>query len=337
MTPLSNFSFGSFGARARRAGLDGFLLALFGALFLAYLWPYPGSSEAPFQLAKLANYGVSIIFFFYGLKLNPAQLRTGLSNIRLHLLIHVSTFILFPILILGIKPFFQSPDNQTLWLGLFFLAALPSTVSSSVVMVSLAKGNLPAAIFNASISSLIGVFITPLWFGLVMDTTAIDFELSGVIIKLIIQVVLPVVLGLLLHRKLGAWAEKYRTQLRYFDQSIIILIVYTAFCESFAANMFDAIEWKDLFLLSIGTVALFFLVYGLILFICRALSFSREDTITALFCGSKKSLVQGAVMSKILFAGLASSGLILLPIMIYHAFQLLIVSSLAQRYSRNSP
>ncbi|GAL78303.1 sodium/bile acid symporter family [Algibacter lectus] len=49
--------------------------------------------------------------------------------------------------------------------GVLFLAALPSTVSSSVVMVSMAKGNIPAAIFNASISGIIGVALTPLWMG----------------------------------------------------------------------------------------------------------------------------------------------------------------------------
>lgn len=324
----------NLGAIVRKAGLDGFLLALFASIFLAYLWPYPGTSASPIPLGRIANYGVSFIFFFYGLKLNLAQLRVGLSNRNLHLLIHLSTFLLFPALAWLIKPFFRSEEAQMLWLGILFLAALPSTVSSSVVMVSLARGNLPAAIFNASISSLMGVFITPLWIGLVMQASASNFDLTEVMIKLVVQVVLPVLLGMLLHRRLGWLADRYRVGLRYFDQTIIILIVYTTFCESFANRLFAEVSWGDLLLLSLGMILLFFLVYALLYMASRALAFNREDTITALFCGSKKSLVQGAVMSQVLFAGVAGTGVILLPIMIYHAFQLIIVSSIAQRLSR---
>lgn len=75
-------------------------------------------------------------------------------------------------------------------------------------MVSIANGNIPAAIFNASISSLMGVFITPLWMGLVLDDASGNFELIGVVGKLSLQVVLPVALGLLLNKKWGYFAEK---------------------------------------------------------------------------------------------------------------------------------
>ena len=305
-----------------------------GAVFLAWLWPYPGTDSAPIPLGKIAGYGVSVIFFFYGLKLNLAQLRVGLSNMRLHVLIHAATFVLFPLLVFAIKPLFQSPDSQTLWLGIFFLAALPGTVSSAVVMVSLAGGNMPAAIFNASLSSLLGVFITPLWMGLVMSTSSIQFDMTDVILKLIVQVLLPVVAGMLMHRFWGTFADQHRKVLGNFDKSVIILIVYTSFCESFANRVFSMIGWQELFMLIGGVVSLFFLVYGLISFLAKILNFNHEDRITALFCGSKKSLVQGAVMSKVLFAGMASAGFLLLPILLYHAAQLLIVSSIAQRMSR---
>ncbi|RYF53366.1 MAG: bile acid:sodium symporter, partial [Cytophagaceae bacterium] len=76
-------------------------------------------------------------------------------------------------------------------------------------------------------------------------------------------------------------------------------------------------------------LALFFLVYGFIHLLSRLLTFNREDRITALFCGSKKSLVQGSVMANVLFPG-AVAGVVLLPIMMYHALQLIVASILAQ-------
>ncbi|WP_234734652.1 bile acid:sodium symporter family protein [Tellurirhabdus bombi] len=318
---------------AARAGLDWFLLALLGMIGLAYLWPTPGIQEGPFSLSELANYGVSVIFFFYGLRLSGDKLRAGLSNWRLHITIHLATFVVFPLLILAGKELFSTEQTALLWIGAFYMGALPSTVSSSVVMVSIAEGNIPAAIFNASISSLIGIFITPLWMGLVLSSSGGDFDLGGIILKLVIQVLVPVVAGILLNRWLGAFAERQKKFLRYFDQIVILLIVYTSFCESFEKRMFQSLTGIDLLILGVCMLGLFFLIFALINFVSNWLGFSREDRVTALFCGSKKSLVQGGVMASVLFPG-NMAGIVLLPIMMYHALQLIAASAIAQAMAR---
>ncbi len=318
---------------AGKAGLDGFLLALIGMILLAWLWPYPGMKESPIPLGTISTYAVSVIFFFYGLRLSPEKLLVGLVNWRLHLVVHLSTFLLFPIIALVLRPLFQDEDGHMMWLGIFFLTALPSTVSSSVVMVSIAKGNIPAAIFNSSVSSLIGVFVTPLWMGIVMDTESGHFDLVSVVGKLSLQVLLPVVVGIMLNRRWGHIAERNKKYIRYFDQSSILLIVYTSFCESFGAHLFRDFTPLSLVLLGVGMLVLFFAVYFLLTVLSKFFGFSREDRITAVFCGSKKSLVQGAVMSKVLFSG-SQAGVILLPIMLYHALQLIAASILAQRFAR---
>jgi solute carrier family 10 (sodium/bile acid cotransporter), member 7 len=322
----------------KRFGLDGFILGLIGMIFLAYLWPKGGIKNGSFSLAQAANSGVSLIFFFYGLRLNPEKLKAGLSNWRLHSIVHISTFLVFPFLVLACKSLFDTGNNSTMWLGAFYLATLPSTVSSSVVMVSIAKGNIPAAIFNASISSLAGVFITPMWMGLFLSNTGNSFELWGIIGKLIVQVLVPVALGILLHHKFGAFAEKHRKSLRYFDQSIILLIVYTSFCESFDKHMFTGFGIIPIVGIGVAMIALFFVMFALITLVSRAFHFNREDRITAVFCGSKKSLVHGTVMSKVLFPGSHMAGIILLPVMMYHALQLVAASIIAQsmaKYHKN--
>lgn len=316
-----------------RFGLDTFILLLIGMIVLAWLFPGGGTGKGPLSLSSLSGYGVSLIFFFYGLKLNLKALKAGLSNWKLHLLVHSSTFILFPLLVLSCRGLF-SAGTYPLWLGTFFLASLPSTVSSSVVMVSIAEGNIPAAIFNASISSIMGVFITPIWMSAVNSSTAGNADTSGIILKLVLQVLVPVALGLLLNKKWGYRAEKNKKQLKHFDQAIILTIVYTAFCESFAQHMFNNIGITELVALGVCMLALFLLVYFIVTLICKWLLFNREDTITATFCGSKKSLVHGTVMSKILFANSTISGILLLPLMLYHALQLIVVSMIAQKLAK---
>lgn len=75
----------------------------------------------------------------------------------------------------------------------------------------------------------------------------------------------------------------------------------------------------------------FLAMFGLMNAISFALKFNRPDRITVLFCGSKKSLVQGAVMGKVLFPNPELLGVALLPLMIYHALQLMVGSMIAQR------
>lgn len=320
---------------AVRAGLDWFLVALLAMIGLAYLWPTPGVQQGPLSIDALADYGVSLIFFFYGLRLSPDKLRAGLSNWRLHLTIHLTTFVVFPLVVLVLRPFLETADTHLLWLGAFYVAALPSTVSSSVVMVSIAGGNIPAAIFNASISSLIGVFLTPLWMGLLLSSETGNYDLTGVIWKLTLQVIVPVVLGLLFNHRLGWWAERQKKALRFFDQAVILMIVYTSFCESFSRRMFANLTLSDLLTLGNLMLAFFFLIYGFVHLISRLFRFNREDRITALFCGSKKSLVQGSVMANVLFPG-NIAGMVLLPIMMYHALQLIVASILAQNMARKN-
>ena len=65
----------------------------------------------------------------------------------------------------------------------------------------------------------------------------------------------------------------------------------------------------------------------------RGAQVGLADEITAVFCGSKKSLANGVPMAKILFAGNPALGLIVLPIMIYHQLQLIVCSTLARKYA----
>ena len=318
----------------KKVGFDGFLLGLLSVIVLAYFWPTPGVYNGYISLSKIANYGVSVIFFLYGLRLTPDKLRVGLSNWKLHSLIHISTFVLFPVIILLGMFLFSTSETSLLWLSIFFLSVIPSTVSSSVVMVSIAGGNIPAAIFNASISSLIGVFITPLWMGLFLSGKSSSFDVWSVIGKLILQVIVPVVAGILLNKYWGHFAERHRKLLRSFDQTIILLIVYTSFSESFAHHMFERYGAHDIVLMGVSMIGLFFFMFALIYWITRMFKFTREDRITALFCGSKKSLVQGSVMAKVLFPDSNVVGVVLLSVMMYHALQLVAASVIAQSMAK---
>ncbi|MCW5912584.1 MAG: bile acid:sodium symporter [Cyclobacteriaceae bacterium] len=307
---------------------DGFVPAIIITVTIAYFFPR-GDSIIPFDI--IGQIGVSLIFFFYGLKLSPDKLKAGLKNWKLHVLVQASTFVLFPLLVLPFHPLMQTEEQANLWLAFLFLAALPSTVSSSVVMVSIAKGNVPAAIFNASISGLIGIAVTPLWMSSFIPPTTYSFDLITVYSDLVIHILAPVTSGILLQRYLGQYAQKYSRQLSLFDKSVILLIIYKSFSGSFESNVFSTVSIADLALIAAGVIILFFIVYYLTGYLARLLNFNTADKITLQFCGTKKSLVHGTVFSKILFEQSASVGIILLPVMLFHAIQILVVSIIASK------
>lgn len=307
---------------------DPFILFLLAVVGIAYFFPEPAHI---LPLDALASAGISLVFFFYGLKLSPAGIRSGLSNGKLHLVIQLFTFVVFPLLVWAVRPFFPSEE---MWLGLFFLAALPSTVSSSVVMVSLAGGNIPAAIFNASISGLIGIFITPLWMSLFIQSAGGD--MSDIYLKLLYEIVLPITAGLMLQKWLGGHVRRFSSFFSKFDRAVILLVIYKSFVHSFESHVFSGIRVPDLLVLCVWIVLLFIVVYSLIGFTSRKLGFNREDRITALFCGTKKSLVHGTVFSKILWGNSAVLGILLLPLMLFHAFQILVIGVIAGRYAQET-
>lgn len=314
---------------------DFFIVYLLISIVIAYFFPHLAIYRDGAVLEILTSVGVSLIFFFYGLKLSFQQIKSGLSNWKLHVVVQLSTFLLFPILVLLFRPFIGIFLSEHSWMGFFFLAALPSTVSSSVVMVSLAKGNVPAAIFNASISGLIGVAITPLWMSLFLDFTT-ENVLFDVYAGLMLEIILPVVLGLLLQRFWGGWATKNSKMLSIFDKSVILVIVYSSFAHSFDNGVFDTLSRAFVIELFVAVIFLFILVYALLYILCKyVLYFSLPDMITTLFCGSKKSLTHGSVFGKFIFMNNPYTGIYFLPLMIYHAFQIFIITFIAQRYSKN--
>lgn len=308
----------------------GFILAIFIAIAIAYF--YPGGTQL-LPLKTITDIGIGLIFFFYGLKLAPAEFKAGLLNYRVHIIIHLTTFIFFPVLCLVCLPMFEEGLRSDLWIALFFLGTLPSTVSSSVVMVALAKGNLPAAIFNASLSGLIGIIATPLWIGFILEKTT-DFDFLDVLQKLCLQIIVPLAIGLFLQRYFGELARRYGKELSLFDKTTIILIIYSSFSNSFTSDLFNSVELDELIKMTVIVLLLFFVVFFGLSFISNLVGLNTEDKIAAQFCGTKKSLVHGSVMVKVIFGNAANSGILLLPIMLYHSAQLILIAWYAEKYRK---
>jgi sodium/bile acid cotransporter 7 len=314
--------------------LDWFLIGMVVATVLAWAMPGPGAAGGWLHPEVLTKAGVALIFFLHGLTLSFAALRAGALNWRLHVLVQACTFLLFPLIGLGLNAVLAGRAAPELILGVFYLCALPSTVSTSVAMTAAARGNVAGAVFNATLSSLIGIVATPLWIALVMTTTGEARPVWPVVVDLFRWLVLPLSVGQVLRPWLGAWASQHKKRINVVDRLTILMLVYTSFCDSFKEQVWSRNGLGQVLLVLTLCVGLFGAVLVITSRLARLLGFSREDRIATIFCGSKKTLASGVPMAKLIFGAHPAMGLILLPIMIYHPMQLILGGILAQRWGR---
>ena len=314
----------------RRFLPDRFTCALIATVVLATVLPCRGAAAGVFEV--LTDMAIALLFFLHGAKLSREAVVAGATHWRLHLTVLASTFVLFPLLGWLLRPVLAPLVTPDLYLGVLFLCALPSTVQSSIAFTSIARGNVAAAICSASASSLLGIFLTPLLVGLMLESHGQGGMSWDAIGAIVLQLLVPFVAGQVAQRWIGGWVARHRGLVAYVDQGSILLVVYTAFSAAVLQGL-----WKQVPLPVLGglllvnavllAIALLATRYG-----ARALGFDRADEITIVFCGSKKSLASGVPMAKVLFAG-HPLGTIVLPIMLFHQIQLMTCAVLARRYA----
>ncbi|MDR2300674.1 MAG: bile acid:sodium symporter [Deltaproteobacteria bacterium] len=306
---------------------DGFTNALVLTVILAVVLPAQGQVYDIFKGATTLV--VAFLFFMHGLKLTPANLWAGLTSWRLHLVITIATFIMFPILGLLVKPLALWLTDERLYVGLLFVCVLPSTVQSSIAFTSIAGGNVAAAVCAASFSSLLGVFVTPVLVNLVLQAS-LETSLAQAVWNLFLQLVLPFAVGQALRPWLANWIARRKTLLGYTDRLSVLFIVYVSFSHGTTSGLWGTLS-VPMFLALIVLCSVLLSLALLGTFAAgKLLKFPRADKIVILFCGSKKSLVAGVPMANIIFTP-ALASVIILPLMIFHQIQLLACSYIARK------
>ena len=319
--------------------IDGFLAAIL--LTVAFASLIPARGEAAVAVGWLTDAAIALLFFMHGARLSPEAALIGARQWRLHTMVFLSTFVLFPLL--GISAQFLAPSllPPPLWAGLILLTALPSTVQASIAFTSVAGGNVPAALCSASASNVLGVFLTPLIAGFLLTRHGVDLSARSVFV-IVTRLLLPFVAGQMLRPWIGAHVTRNPRALKGVDYGSILLIVYSAFSHGVVDGIWHQIEATQLLQLALVNAALLATVITILTFASRQLGFSRADEITIVFCGSKKSLASGLPIAALLFAG--QVGFVIIPVMVFHQIQLMVCASLARHYAargeasgRNSP
>jgi solute carrier family 10 (sodium/bile acid cotransporter), member 7 len=140
---------------------DQVTMLLLAVVAVASLFPAQGRFAVGIDYLSTAM--IALLFFMHGARLSREAVIAGLTHWRLHVTVLAFTFLLFPLLGLLVKPLALWLLTPELYLGIFYLCLLPSTVQSSIGFTSIARGNVAAAVCSASASNFLGIFLTPLF------------------------------------------------------------------------------------------------------------------------------------------------------------------------------
>jgi solute carrier family 10 (sodium/bile acid cotransporter), member 7 len=324
-------------ARQKPVTRNGFIVALLCAVALAFVLPAPGARGGWLQPELLNNFGVAVILFLQGLSMAVERMKAGAGNWRLHLIIQGFTFFVFPVVGLAFHEVTRIiwPDEPSaLRDGFLYLCVLPSTVSTSVVLTSVAGGNTPGAIFNAGLSNILGVMLTPVLVRFLMQASGQTASFAPLLVKITLLTLVPFLVGMGLRPLVRKWVDANQRLVNILSNGVILFIVYTAFCDSVEGGL-----WQHYGIgLTLNVLAAVFVLFSsvslLVWIACALARLNREDFIAALFCSVKKTLAMGVPLAHLIFGEKGNLGLILLPIMFYHPFQLFVCGMLASHFSQ---
>ncbi len=315
--------------------IDPFIVFLLGTVALASLLPARDGVADAFGV--LTDIALALLFFLHGAKLSRQAVIAGIGHWRLHLTVLASTFLLFPVLGLTTRWIAAPFVHEAILAGVVFLCLLPSTVQSSIAFTAMAGGNVPAAICSATLSNVLGVFITPLLVSLFLNTHG-DLGSGGALAavkSIALQLLAPFILGDLCRPLLIGVLDRYKQVIAIVDRSSILLVVYTAFSAAVIEGIWGKLSGADLAAVLVLSAMILAIVVLATTWSGKLLGFERQDRIALVFCGSKKSLVSGVPMAGVLFPA-AMVGGVILPLMLFHQMQLMLCAVLARRYAAQS-
>ena len=312
---------------------DQFTTLLTLVVIIATLLPAKGQGEVAIDWAS--KIAIGLLFFLHGARLSRQAIYQGIMHWRIHIVIFCITFVVFPLIGILLRPVLEPLMTPTLYLGFLYLCMLPGTVQSAIAFTSMARGNLAAAICNASASSIVGIFVTPLLVALILTDFSEQIPSINLmsVVKIIFQLFVPFAIGHFLRPLLGQFLLKNKLLVKIVDQGSILLVVYAALSHAVNEGLWHETPLSSLIAVFFASAIILALSLGLSHLIAKSLGFNLADRITIVFCGSKKSLASGLPMAQIIFAGMPI-GAIILPLMIFHQLQLMVCAMIATRLGK---
>jgi sodium/bile acid cotransporter 7 len=322
-----------------------FFVGLILIIPLAYFFPNVGKTGGYIRSEWSIKWGcVMLIFFLSGLSVRTKELFKEFLHIRLHIFVQIYSLLIIPFIVYGLGLLLiKFSMNKILVFGIIMIGSTCTTISSNAIMTKNAMGNEHAALLNAILGNILGIFISPaiiLYFiknpnlNFLSNTKTIEKRIDyiSVIKELSLAVLIPLFIGQIIH---ALWTKQVtyirnKFHLSQLNNLALLAMIWSVFCTCFANKLFETIETKDLAILILINMGIYFGFLFIIIIIARLpipyWQFSKQDTVAITFCGVMKSLAVGVSLINAFFhnENQEFTGLLVLPFVVYHVQQLIL-------------
>jgi len=218
-------------------------------------------------------------------------------------------------------------------IGVILASTVPCTLATAAVWTRRAGGNDAVAFLVTMLTNLACFLVVPAWLWLLVGLHA-EVNFGRIVFSLLVLVVLPIIVAQVLRQlpAIGRAATAHRQLLSSAAQCGVLLMVLVGAVS--CGEKLEAIDDPTLF--SASNIAILIAsvtgVHVVLLntgwFLCRLLHIERGDAIAVAFAGSQKTLMVGAYLAA------AVGPLAIVPMVAYHAAQLVVDTLVADRLRR---
>ncbi len=239
------------------------------------------------------------IFFFSGVALQTEQVRAGLSDIRATMAALGIIFVVSPLFAVFLARF---PLDPGIRIGLFLVAAMPTTLSSGVVMTGAAGGNMANALMITLLANFGAIFTVPQVLTFLVGETAgasgALMDKTALMLKMGMLVGLPLLLGLGVRPRLAPALHRLGINPNVVNGCLVLGIVWIALSTSREMLLRG---WR-LFPPVVGLVVSFHVGLLIVAAFCsKILGLGRGRRESVLFMGSQKTLPLSVLLQTALF------------------------------------
>ncbi len=279
-------------------------------------------SLSRFGITLKNNHGtdviIFIIFIFSGLLIESNQIISGIKDIKSTLLALAVIIIFAPIAALLLSVF---PVDTGVIIGLFIVSAMPTTLSSGIVMTGTAGGNMAHALFVTLMSNFIGIFSIPVVLSVLLAFLNQGKELAidqgEIITKLTLLVCLPLAIGITAKAKIFRADQLAKCKLQIVNQYLIILIVFISLG---GAKQVLLEKGTAIFTILILVSVFHMMLLGFSFLLVKFFKVKQGRYESIIFMGSQKTLALSVVIQVTYFG---EFGIALLVCVIHHIVHLM--------------
>ncbi len=220
--------------------------------------------------------------------------------------------------------------NTDFAVGLLVISAMPTTVSSGVIWTRLAGGNDALTLLTTVASSGISFIAVPstLFFTVGSFISLKPVEMLG---RLVLVVLLPVGVaqGVRQIKRVSRLALQHKTLLSVIPQILILNMVFVGAVGGVLqmGRRSEQLAFKEFLILAVVTAGLHGLAAAACWMAGKGLRWNRADRLSLLFSGSQKTLPASLYICSRFFPSFPFATI---PCVMYHVFQLIIDSWLAE-------